>query len=91
MLSEILDALERSEGLLNLRQLSRVLGVEESALRGMLDYLVVRGYLKAECCDIGRGCEGCSLRCGSQYSPGFPDRESLVTGYTLTGKAVNRR
>jgi len=90
MLAKILDYLSGSDGLLDLRQLSRELGVEESALRGMLDYLVRKEYLREEHCVSGQSCKGCYRGCVSPGSPHLPDERGKPIGYTLTEKAMNR-
>jgi len=56
MLSQIIDEFKRADGLLDLNELSRRLGVERSALEGMLQLLVRQGKL----CEIGSGTEACA-------------------------------
>jgi DNA-binding IclR family transcriptional regulator len=46
MLSQILQELERADGDLELNELSRRLGVERSALDGMIETLVRKGRLR---------------------------------------------
>lgn len=47
MLYEVLQAIEQAGGPVTLPQLSRRLGVEESALRPMVDFWVQKGRLAA--------------------------------------------
>ena len=56
MLSRILKEFEGAEGPLDLNELSRRLGVERSALDGMLEYLVRKGRLR----EVGLGTETCA-------------------------------
>jgi response regulator of citrate/malate metabolism len=63
---EILEQLDESDGMLTTEQLARKVGIEESALEGMLKYLARKGYL--DYCSIeeacGGSCEGsCSRFC----------------------------
>jgi len=90
MLFKILDVLKSNDGILNLHQLGCELGVEESALRGMMDYLVRKEYLKEEYCDSGQSCERCHKGCFSAGSPHFPYDEGRPMGYTLTEKTWSR-
>lgn len=70
MLKEILREIEDSGGPMTVKELARRLEVEESALRGMLDYLERKGRLSVydpesdecgpvscESCIFSRGCE----------------------------------
>ena len=63
MLSRILQEFERAEGPLDLNELSRRLGVERSALDGMLEYLVRKGKLR----EVGLGTETCA-HCAGRLS-----------------------
>ena len=56
MLANILEELRRSGGALTAAELSRALGVERSALEGMLDLLERKGKLRraGECGMLGR-------------------------------------
>jgi hypothetical protein len=56
MLAQIIDEFKRADGPLDLNELSRRLGVERSALEGMLQLLVRQGKL----CEIGSGTEVCA-------------------------------
>jgi len=56
MLSRIIGEFRRSSGLLDLNELSQRLGVEKSALDGMLQLLVRQGKLR----EIGLGTEACA-------------------------------
>jgi hypothetical protein len=75
MLSEILKEFRESGGIVSLNELSRHLGLERSALDGMLETLVRQGKLREVCamgstgsCHCGGGCQGC----------GQPHGDSLV-------------
>ena len=46
MLIQVLREIKTSQGVLNLDSLSRKLGVERSALKGMIDYWVRKGRLR---------------------------------------------
>ena len=66
MLSEIMKKFEKSEGPVDLAMLSRELGVEKSALEGMLKTLVRQGKLR-EVSPGSEACTGCSRRSGCDY------------------------
>lgn len=62
MLHQVLHALESAQGPVNLDDLSRQLGVERSALEGMIDFWVRKGRLRdsaSAACGGGAGA-GCS-------------------------------
>jgi len=63
MLKQILDEVKDSGGVVVVGELSERLGVESSAMEGMLDTLVRLGKLREEstaaACGSG-GCRGCS-------------------------------
>ena len=63
MLSRILEELEEARGPLDLNEMSRRLGVERSALDGMLQLLVRKGRLR----EVGPTAEACS-HCASRFS-----------------------
>ena len=58
MLSRILEEFRKSDKPLDLKELSRRLGIERSALEGMLDLLVRQGKLRKLCPDI-KACAHC--------------------------------
>jgi len=63
MLSQIMKELERAGGAIDLNELSRRLGVQRSALDGMIDVLVRKGRLRAvEVGEIPPMCAGCAKR-----------------------------
>jgi len=62
MLSRILMELEGGSGIVDLNGLSRALGVERSALDGMLRLLVRQGRLREVRCD-GVACKNCQSGC----------------------------
>jgi hypothetical protein len=60
MLSKVLHEIERTDGTLNISDLQRKLGVERSALEGMMQFLVQTGRLvdgdaSIEECDTNTG------------------------------------
>ena len=66
MLAEIMKKFHESEGPVDLARLSRELGVEKSALEGMLQTLVRQGKLR-EIAPGSETCAGCSHRSGCDY------------------------
>ena len=56
MLLQIIDEFRKFSGPLDLNELSRRLGVEKSALDGMLQLLVRQGKLR----EVGSGTEACA-------------------------------
>jgi DNA-binding Lrp family transcriptional regulator len=82
MLTLILKELRESGGAVSLNELSRRLGVERSALDGMLETLVRQGKLQ-EICAAGssRGCHcsGCSCHCGENTGQVLGKSYELVT------------
>ena len=66
MLAEILKTFEQTGGPLDLKELSRRLGAERSALEGMLETLVRQGKLRSV--SIGsEDCAHCGGRSGCAY------------------------
>lgn len=63
MLSRILKGFEQARGPLDLNELSRRMGVERSALNGMLEFLVRKGKLR----EVGLGTETCA-HCAGRLS-----------------------
>jgi predicted transcriptional regulator len=79
MLSQILKAFEESNGPMDLNELSRRLGIERSALEGMLELLVRQGKLR----EIKPGSEVCA-HCSSRLSCGYLHSGKLMgTVYEL--------
>jgi Mn-dependent DtxR family transcriptional regulator len=65
MLSRILEELKESGGVVNRNELSRKLGVERSALDGMIEMLLRQGRLK-EITGEASGCSACKKgSCGN--------------------------
>jgi DNA-binding HxlR family transcriptional regulator len=65
MLSQILQELERADGAIDLNELSRRLGVQRSALDGMIETLVRKGRLRQ--IEVGETpplCASCAKRNG---------------------------
>ncbi len=69
MLQQILHEIENVNGTINLIDLSRKLGIERSALEGMIGYLVRKGILRdeaaasMECGPEGSACASCAKHC----------------------------
>lgn len=67
MLKEILEKLEKTGQPVTLRELSRELGIEPDALRGMLEYLDRKGKVAfrcGECTDAAASsCRYCTRGC----------------------------
>lgn len=67
MLREIIEKLEKTEQPVTLKELSRELGIEPEALRGMLEYLNRKGKVAFQCeaCreDPASSCKDCRHRC----------------------------
>ena len=62
MLSQVLREIKKSGSTISLDDLSRRLGIEASALEGMLDYCVRKGILRDNDGDAGH--DGCHCDCG---------------------------
>jgi hypothetical protein len=77
MLSAILSAIRDAGKPLCLADLSRELGIEESAVEGMVETLVARGRLRALAFDDG-GCTACPVRSGC-----FIMNDGVATTYAL--------
>ncbi|MFN2114317.1 MAG: FeoC-like transcriptional regulator [Anaerolineae bacterium] len=69
MLRKVLEAVQRSDGGTDLRSLSRELGIEPSALEGMIEFWVLKGQLvdersAARCSDQPKStCASCRAGC----------------------------
>ena len=75
MLGKILKEFRESGGAVNLNELSRRLGVDRSALDGMLETLVRQGKLREVCavaedCPGGRGCH-CGKNAGTALGKSY--------------------
>lgn len=89
MLFKILERIEKAGGLVTLGELGAELGVEESALRGMLDYLAFKGYIDTVSPGLGRerrcsacGCFPCTASCLFRAGPGARAEEAPERGLT---------
>ncbi|MGD9116656.1 MAG: FeoC-like transcriptional regulator [Dehalococcoidia bacterium] len=69
MLSQIVKEFKESGGAIDMAELGRRLGVEPSALDGMLEVLVKQGKLQRACATAPDGCGGSCRGCG-YYRPG---------------------
>lgn len=78
MLSRIVDEFRKSRGLLDLNELSQRLGVEKSALDGMLQLLVRQGKLR----DIGLGAQDCA-HCAGHLSCASVQAGNVGKAYEL--------
>lgn len=75
MLHQILVALERANGSLSLAELSQELGIERSALEGMISFWVRKGRLKDSAvagCGGGKGCTCSSHPDGCAFDSSAP-------------------
>lgn len=61
MLIQVLREIKTSQGTLNLDDLSRKLGVERSALQGMIDFWVRKGRLRDDDLNIAAAQTACSI------------------------------
>ncbi len=80
MLQQVLQALETADGPVSLDELSRRLGIERSALEGMIDFWVRKGRLKEQrgaCGDPGSGCTCSSHPGGCSFDRAGPRTISL--------------
>jgi hypothetical protein len=68
MLSHIIQEFRKSGGAISLNELSRRLGVERSALDGMLETLVRQGRLNHLCAGVSGDCSGSCQSCGYHRS-----------------------
>ena len=70
-LSRILREFEDARGQVTLGEIARKLGIERSALEGMIQLLVRKGRLR-EVCGVGESCATCGVRlaCGAAHSGG---------------------
>lgn len=88
MLHRVLQEIETAQGSINLGELSRKLGVEQSALEGMIQVWVRKGRLKDDSQSAGIprsscGSHGCGHACpGPQACPLIM---KLPRTYTLLG------
>ena len=69
MLRQILELMRSADSPVNLNELSRELGIERSALEGMIAYLVRKDILRdeaaaaMECSPAGSACASCAKHC----------------------------
>ncbi len=82
MLSAILAAIREAGKPMCLADLSRDLGIDESALEGMLETLVARGRLRAIVFDDA-GCTACPVRGGC-----FLMNDGVAVTYALSPNAT---
>ena len=89
MLHQVLQEIEAAQGAVNLNELSRKLGVEQSALEGMIGYWVRKGRLRddsqAEEIPLSSCASGaCGHSCPGPQ--GCPFVMQLPKTYTLLGR-----
>lgn len=66
MISQVIREIKKSGGTISLDELNRRLGIERSALEGMLEYCVRRGILRSDNAENGEfGCGETHGGCGS--------------------------
>ena len=81
MLQDIIKLFERTDRPTSLSEMARTLGVQESALEGMLDTLVRKGKLVEVGGDDGCAAGSCASRCGACHcgpAPAQPRSYRLV-------------
>ncbi len=81
MLKDIIRMFEQSERPTSLSEMARTLGVQESALEGMLDTLVRKGKLVEVGAEAGCASGSCGSRCGACHcgpAPAQPKSYRLV-------------
>lgn len=66
MLSRVLEQFEKAKGPLTLSEMARRLGIESSALEGMVQFLVRKGKLRQVGPDT-TACDSCGLRSGCSH------------------------
>ncbi|WP_129629752.1 FeoC-like transcriptional regulator [Candidatus Oscillochloris fontis] len=81
MLHQVLDAFEQSQGPVSLDELSRQLGIERSALDGMIAFWVRKGRLiesggQTVCASAGSSCTCSAYPGGCVFSSATPRRIS---------------
>jgi hypothetical protein len=88
MLREVFHELESAQGPVNLNELSRKLGLERSALEGMIQFWVRKGRLKDDELEqeqIFAGCDSGSCRGGSCPGPqGCPFIMKMPRTFSIT-------
>lgn len=68
MLEQVLREIEASQGTINLNDLAYKLGLERSALAGMIEFWIRKGRLKVDDWELEEFCEMCSgAACGGSY------------------------
>jgi len=78
MLARIIDGFKRSDRPLDLNELSRRLGIERSALDGMLQLLVYQGRLR----EVDSGTEACA-HCAGRLSCASIQMSNVGKAYEL--------
>jgi len=79
VLSHVLEQFEKAEGPLTLREMARRLGIERSALEGMVQFLVRKGKLR----QVGLDTAACA-QCGLRFACGYHLSGRLMgTAYEL--------
>lgn len=89
MLHRVLQEIEAAQGAVNLGELSRKLGVERSALDGMIGYWVRKGRLRDESQPVEIPLNNCTSGSCGHACPGpqsCPFVMQLPKSYTLRGQ-----
>jgi DNA-binding IclR family transcriptional regulator len=92
MLSQIIKEFRDSGGAVNLNELSRRLGVERSALDGMLETLVRKGRLREACTTGSSGCYHCGGSChgcGQTHGNGLAGKSYELVSPNLRDEGAN--
>lgn len=68
MLQKVLREIEAAQGAISLNELAGKLGVERSALAGMIEFWIRKGRLRINTWDLEAVCGACSgAACGGSY------------------------
>ena len=91
MLKQLLQELEMAHGPVNINELSRKLGVERSALAGMIEFWVRKGRLRLDdpvSTEAAAKCAsgGCSCSCSCPGPTDCPYVVKLPLTYSLTSQ-----
>jgi hypothetical protein len=87
MLQRVLREIEASQGTINLNDLAHKLGVERSALAGMIEFWIRKGRLKVDDWEFETVCGTCSgAACGGSYPgpQGCPFVMKMPRTFSLT-------
>ncbi|MEA3349339.1 MAG: FeoC-like transcriptional regulator [Chloroflexota bacterium] len=95
MLNQVLHAIENAHGTINLADLSRKLGIERSALEGMITFWVRKGRLRDDDADLaaaGAAMPTCASASCSDSCPGMaacPFVAKMPKTYSIPARKVD--